>query len=52
MDEQNEVRDEIIEEQPQYKSRPAWQVWGARIVLVLFLAFLFMYYVNLMRGGG
>ena len=31
--------------------RPRWQVWLARIALVVFLAFLFMYYVNILRGG-
>jgi len=45
-----------VEETPQqekegYVPRPAWQVWGARVALVLFILMLIMYYVNLMRGG-
>ena len=32
--------------------RPAWQVWGARVALVVFILYLIMYYINIMRGGG
>ena len=39
------------EKKPGYQKRPLWQVWGARIVLVLFIALLIRYYVNIMRGG-
>ena len=31
--------------------RPAWQVWGARIALVIFIGYLIFYYLNLFRGG-
>ena len=31
--------------------RPRWQVWLARIALVVFIAFLIMYYVNILRSG-
>ena len=34
-----------------YQERPAWQVWLARIGLVVFIGFLLMYYVNILRGG-
>ena len=34
-----------------YVPRPAWQVWAARIGLVVFFAFLVMYYLNILRGG-
>ena len=34
-----------------YVPRPAWQVWGARIALVIFIIFLIMYYINVARGG-
>ena len=34
-----------------YVPRPAWQVWAARIGLVLFIAVVAMYYINLFRGG-
>lgn len=46
---EEEIKTEEIQEA--YKERPRWQIWGARILLVVFIAFLFMYYVNLMRGG-
>jgi len=36
---------------PQYVPRPAWQVWLARIGLVIFLGFLILYYINFFRGG-
>ena len=38
-------------EEQSYTPRPAWQVWLARIGLVLFILVLVMYYVNLFRGG-
>ncbi len=34
-----------------YVPRPKWQVWAARIGLVLFLLVLVMYYINLFQGG-
>ncbi len=33
------------------KSRPAWQVWAARIGLVLFFLFLILYYWAFFSGG-
>ena len=40
------------QEQPQgYTPRPKWQLWLARIALVIFLGFLFMYYMNILRSG-
>ena len=30
-----------------YKPRPAWQVWGARILLVVCILGLIMYYCNI-----
>lgn len=35
-----------------YVPRPAWQVWAARIGLVIFLFVLFVYYYTLFSGGG
>jgi len=45
--------EEILEQEPQekYTPRPKWQVWGAWILLVLFIVLLIMYYCNLFRGG-
>ena len=34
-----------------YIPRPAWQVWAARVGLVVFIAFVIMYYILLSRGG-
>ena len=39
------------EEESGYVPRPQWQVWVARIGLVLFLIVVALYYVNLFRGG-
>lgn len=43
--------EKLPEQEPEYTPRPAWQVWCARIGLVLFLILLFMYYRNIARGG-
>ena len=50
MDEQrNENQDQVPESG--YAPRPAWQVWAARIGLAVFVVFLVMYYINILRGG-
>ena len=38
-------------EEPRYVPRPKWQVWAARIGLVLFILMLVFYYLNIARGG-
>ena len=38
-------------EQEGYIPRPAWQVWGARVALVLFLIFV-IYQILTIAGGG
>ena len=49
---QNHMEEELQEEQqPRYTPRPRWQVWVARIGLVLFILVILMYYINIMRGG-
>ena len=54
---QEEMPEETTEETTQppekeeYKPRPGWQIWAARIGLVLFIAYVIMYYINIMRGG-
>ena len=52
MDEQQNLtpEEEITEQEAGYVPRPKWQVWLARILLVLFIALIIMYYINLMRG--
>lgn len=50
MDEQlNHIPEE--EQESGYTPRPKWQVWLARIGLVLFIFVVIMYYINIMRGG-
>lgn len=34
-----------------YVERPRWQVWAARIGLLVFLIFVILYYINIARGG-
>ena len=41
----DEVQEEVVEEG--YVPRPWWQVWGARIALVVFILGLIMYYCNI-----
>ena len=49
---ENEQFDDLApEEETGYTPRPKWQVWGARIALVLFLIVVALYYINLFRGG-
>ena len=50
MDEQRKENQEQTNESG-FTSRPAWQVWAARIGLVVFVIFLVMYYINIFRGG-
>ena len=54
LDERNmdeNAAEEIVIEETGYTPRPAWQVWTARIGLVLFLLVIAMYYINILRGG-
>ena len=50
MDEQN-MQSNPPEEEKKYTPRPAWQVWAARIGLVVFIAFLVIFYINVSRGN-
>ena len=47
MENQNENILPEPEEQEGYVPRPWWQVWGARIALVIFILGLIMYYCNI-----
>ena len=49
--ENEELHEESQQEQQEYIPRPAWQVWGARIALVLFIIVIIMYYLNIARGA-
>ena len=46
-----ELREVLPEEEEAYVQRPAWQVWGARIGLVIFLIFVAMQILGIARGG-
>ena len=50
MDEQ-ELDLQPEQESQSYEPRPRWQVWCARIGLVLFVALIVMSYINIARGG-
>ena len=41
----------VEKEQEGYVPRPAWQVWGARIGLVLFILFVIYQILIIARGG-
>ena len=45
MDQEN--LENIPEEEEKYAPRPWWQVWGARIALVVFILGLILYYCNI-----
>ena len=41
---------ETLEVQEEYKPRPKWQVWLARVGLVVFLITVIFFYIHLFRG--
>ena len=47
------VTDENITEQEAtgYQPRPKWQVWAARVALVVFIIIVIMSYFRIARGG-
>ena len=49
--ENNNERQQELPDKPAYEPRPAWQVWCARIGLVLFLLFV-VYQLMQIAGGG
>lgn len=44
-------REDVPQEETGYRPRPAWQVWIARIGLVLFILTVVLYYIHLFRGA-
>lgn len=34
-----------------YVQRPAWQVWGARVGVVIFIGIVILQVLSIMRGG-
>ena len=52
MDENMEKQpQEVTEETTRYTPRPAWQVWCARVALVLFIIIVFGQIYRIARGG-
>lgn len=45
-------KEELQQEEKAYSPRPTWQVWAARIGLVIFLIILLVYYGIMFAGGG
>lgn len=43
--------EEKKEQQPGYEPRPAWQVWGARIGVVVCIILVFVQVIAIYRGG-
>ena len=41
---------ENLEPQEEYKPRPKWQVWLARVGLVVFILTVVLFYIHLFRG--
>ena len=42
---------EELQQEETYEPRPTWQVWGARIGLVLFILFVIWQIMSIARGG-
>ena len=47
----SEQQNEQQKQEEGYVERPLWQVWGARIGLVIFIAFVILQIVEIYRGG-
>ena len=41
----------LTPEEERYVPRPAWQVWSARIGLVIFIIFVIFQIMSIARGG-
>lgn len=46
-----EEKEELEPQEPGYSPRPAWQLWAARIGLVLFILVVIYEYLSIARGG-
>ena len=49
--EEERVENTDIEQSEGYQPRPAYQVWAARIGLVIVIIAVIIYYLNIARGG-
>ena len=50
-DKQMNQEQEQAPEQERYVERPMWQVWGARVGLVVFLLFVVFQIISIAGGG-
>ena len=41
----------VQEEAPKYHPRPAWQVWAARVGIVIMIISIILYYIHIATGG-
>ena len=48
---ENEQFETAPEKEEGYVPRPAWQVWGARVGLVLFILFVIWQILQIANGG-
>ncbi len=48
---ENTHNDDQLHEEAQYIERPSWQIWAARVGLVLFLLFVAYQILMLFTGG-
>ena len=51
IDGQEEQQAQVQEEKPKYRPRPTWQVWAARIGLVIMILCIVLYYIHIATGG-
>ena len=49
--ENEEIQKPQPEEKPKYTPRPSWQVWAARIGLVIMIISIILYYIHIATGG-
>jgi hypothetical protein len=49
---ENEEKQTVTEEEKKgYRPRPAWQVWAARVGLVIMIISVILYYIHIATGG-
>ena len=48
---EQERTENLQNEENVYRERPAWQVWAARLGLVIVIIGVILYYIHIARGG-
>ena len=48
---EEEILEQMHEEPEQYRPRPAWQVWAARLGVVIVIVAFLLYCYHIARGG-